>query len=174
MSAHWCTLLGLSVGNVDLVNVPHPTHVRSRRMTWRSNGGIYLRSTTFTRDHLCACACGHRPHARDIPVATTIPARPPQRIHVPPKPLRSVPGITRDSRTSACPPPDAPRPGHHVGYRILWADGWWFGVTVVPGVAVGEPGPRTWSWLGGRLSGATGGMAVDGQGNGRSILRTNP
>ena len=24
MSAHWCTLLGLSVGNVDLVNVPHP------------------------------------------------------------------------------------------------------------------------------------------------------
>ena len=101
------------------------------------------------------------------------PTRPgqPQRTH---KPLRSVPGITRDSRTSACPPPDAPRPGHHVGYRILWADGWWFGVTVVPGVTVGEPGPRTWPWLGGRLSGATGGMAVDGQWNGRSILRTNP
>ena len=40
-------------------------------------------------------------------------------------------------------------------------------------MAVGEPRPRTWPWLGGRLSGATGGMAVDGQGNGGSILRTN-
>ena len=140
MLAHWCTLRGLSVGKLDLVNVPHPTHARSRRVTWRSTGGVYKRSTTFPRDHLCACACGNRPPARDIPVATTIPARPPQRIH---KPLRSVPGITRDSRMSACPPPDAPRRGHHVGYRILWAEGWWFEVTVVPGVTVGEPGPRT-------------------------------
>ena len=41
MSAHWCTLVGLSVGSVDLVNVPRHTHFRSRRMTWRITGGIY-------------------------------------------------------------------------------------------------------------------------------------
>ena len=27
MSAHWCTLVGLSVGSVDLVNVPPATHI---------------------------------------------------------------------------------------------------------------------------------------------------
>ena len=41
MSAHWCTLVGLSVGSVDMVNVPHHTHFRSRRMTWRITGGVY-------------------------------------------------------------------------------------------------------------------------------------
>ena len=59
-----------------------------------------------------------------------------------------------------------PRPGPHVGYRISWARGCGFGVTVVPGVAAGEPGPRTCQSLGGRLSGATCAMAVYGQGHG--------
>ena len=54
MLAHWCTLRGLSVGKLDLVNVPHPTHLRLRKRTWRSTGGVYLRSTTITRDHICA------------------------------------------------------------------------------------------------------------------------
>ena len=43
-------------------------------------------------------------------MATTITARPPQGIHVHHKPIRCVPGITRGSRTVACPPPDAPPP----------------------------------------------------------------
>ena len=43
---HWCTLYGLSVGYVDLVNVPHPKHVRLSKRTWRSTGGVYLRSTS--------------------------------------------------------------------------------------------------------------------------------
>ncbi len=41
MSAHWCTLVGLSVGSVDMVNLPRHTHFRSRRMTWRITGGVY-------------------------------------------------------------------------------------------------------------------------------------
>ena len=40
-------------------------------------------------------------------------------------------------------------------------------------MAVGEPRPRTWPWLGARLSGPACGMAVDGHGNGGIILRTN-
>ena len=106
-------------------------------------------------------------------MATTITARPPQGIHVHHKPIRCVPGITRGSRTVACPAPDA-RPGPHVGCRISWAAGWGFGVTVVPWVAAGGPCPRTCQSLGGRLSGATCAMHVYGQGNGGCILPTNP
>jgi hypothetical protein len=88
-----------------------------------------------------------------------------------PKPLRSGPGIGQSHARLRMPPP---RPGRHVGYRISWAGGWGFGVTVVPWVAAGEPGPRTCQSLGGRLSGATCAMPVDGQGNGGSILPANP
>ena len=95
------------------------------------------------RSPTCVCLrkTPHPPGTSPWPARSSPPR--PEGFRSIPKPLRSVPGITRDSRMSACPPPDAPRRGHHVGYRILWAEGWWFEVTVVPGVTVGEPGPRT-------------------------------
>ena len=104
-------------------------------------------------------------------MATTIPARPPQGIHVHSKPLRSVPGIGHSHvRLRTLPPaPDAME-----ATASREAGGWGFGVTVVPWVVAGEPGPRTCQSLGGRLSGATCAMAVEGQGNGGSILHTNP
>ena len=84
-------------------------------------------------------------------MVTTIPARPPQGTHVHPKPLRSVPGIGHSHvRLRTLPPaPDAME-----ATASREAGGWGFGVTVVPWVVAGEPGPRTCQSLGGRLSGA--------------------
>ena len=50
----------------------------------------------------------------DIPVLTTIPARPHPGTHAAPKPIGSVPGNPRDARTSAWLHPDAPPPGSMV------------------------------------------------------------
>ena len=98
-----------------IVQTPPHTH-RFVRGRWRGEEpAAYTHDLPPSPAITYACACGHPPPAPDIPVATTIPARPPPGIHVPPKPLRSVPGITSDSRTSACPPPNAPLPGPHVG-----------------------------------------------------------
>ena len=103
-------------------------------------------------------------------MVTTIPARPPQGIHVHSKPLRSVPGIGHShARLRTLPPaPDAME-----ATASREAGGWGFGVTVVPWVVAGEPGPRTCQSLGGRLSGATCTMAVEGHGDVGSI-HTNP
>ena len=116
------------------------------------------------------CGCGHPPPAPDIPVLTTMPARPHPGTHAAPKPIGSVPGNPRDARTSAWLPPDAPpAPPGSVGVRV-WvrgcgsALGWW----------PGSRGPRTCPWPPGRVSGGSCGMAVDGRGIVGSILRTIP
>ena len=104
------------MGYVDEVNVPHPTHLRLRKRTWRSTGGVYLRSTTFTRDHRGICLwtpaarpCGHpRGHHDPIPHA---PCH--SRASV------SVPWIPPDSRTSTWPSLAAPpAPRTHGAHRI--------------------------------------------------------
>ena len=99
------------------------------------------------------------------------PPRPPQGIHVRPKPLRSGPGIGQSHARLRMPPPPPRTP---CTLQNLVAGRVGCGVTVVPWVAAGEPGPRTCQSLGGRLSGATCAMPVDGQGNGGSILPANP
>ena len=120
------------------------------------------------------CACGHPPPTPDIPVLTTIPARPPPGTHGAPKPVGSFPGNALDARTSAWLPPDAPPSAaggrlNLVGGR-LWvpccgsAMGWW----------PGSRGPRACTWPPGRVSGGSCGMAVDGREIVVSILRTLP
>ena len=120
------------------------------------------------------CACGHPPPTPDIPVLTTIPARPPPGTHGAPKPVGSFPGNALDARTSAWLPPDAPPSA--AGGRLnllggrLWvpccgsAMGWW----------PGSRGPRACTWPPGRVSGGSCGMAVDGREIVVNILRTLP
>ena len=120
------------------------------------------------------CACGHPPPTPDIPVLTTIPARPHPGTHGAPKPVGSFTGNPLDARTSAWLPPDAPPSAaggrlNLVGGR-LWvpccgsAMGWW----------PGSRGPRACTWPPGRVSGGSCGMAVDGREIVVNILRTLP
>jgi len=142
-------------------------------MKWRRTGGVYPRSATFSRDHLCMSLWTPAARPRTSPWP---PRTPPAPWHS--RASRSVPRITRDSRTSAWPPPDAPpapRPRAPWSPPNLGAGGWGFGITAMQGGRrpVSRQ-PRTCPWPGGRLSGGTCGMTVDGLGIVGSILRTFP
>ena len=150
-----------------------PPHTGLRSMPWRRTGGVYPRSATFSRDHLCMSLWTPAARPRTSPWP---PRTPPAPWHS--RASRSVPRITRDSRTSAWPPPDAPpapRPRAPWSPPNLGAGGWGFGITAMQGGRrpVSRQ-PRTCPWPGGRLSGGTCGMTVDGLGIVGSILRTFP
>ena len=162
MFGHSCTLLGLSVGSANRAYAPPPhTHMHmffSRRMTWRRTGGEYYPRSPHHKQPSRKC--------------TRTPARPVRAHPWPPGPPLCTPGtraLTRPPRRLAGArdgwggvwPPDDTRP--RPSCRPSEHRGRSGGGTASRELQGGGPGATDVPVAGGRLSGATCDMVVDGR-----------
>jgi len=142
MLGHACILVGLSVGYADRATVPPHTHwfedheVETNRRRIPTIRHLQPRSPVYV-------PVDTRRPPQDIPVATTIPARPPFGTHVPPGLFPGLP-LTRVHPHGPLRTPHPPlAPGPHAAHRIS-------------GLADGGSGLRQCKGGGGRCAGSHG------------------